>query len=54
VGNVLLGLLEGKDLFVNDGLDLVGLNGTVHLLELGTATDEDTADSADVDEGIEE
>lgn len=49
----LLELVESEDLLVNDRLDVVGLNGSVHLLELLSAADVDTTDGADVDEGIE-
>lgn len=43
-----LGLVEGEDFFVDDRLDVVGLDGAVHLFELKPAADEDAADGADV------
>ena len=43
-----LGLVEGEDFFVDDGLDVVGLDGAVHLFELQPAADEDAADGTDV------
>lgn len=42
------GLVEGEDLFVDDGLDVVCFDGAVHLLELQPAAHEDAADGADV------
>lgn len=44
----LLGLVESEDLLVDNGLDVVGLDGTVHLFELQSVANEDTADGADV------
>lgn len=44
----LLGLVESEDLLVDDGLDVVGLDGTVHLLKLESVADENSADGADV------
>lgn len=49
VPHVLVGVLdlvEGEDLLVDDGLDVVGLDGAVHLLELQPVADEDAADGA--------
>jgi len=43
-----LGLVEGEDLLVDHGLDVVGLDGAVHFFELQPAADEDAADGADV------
>jgi hypothetical protein len=41
-------LVEGEDLFVDDGLDVVCFDGAVHLLELQPAADQDAADGANV------
>jgi hypothetical protein len=41
-------LVEGEDLFVDDGLDVVCFDGAVHLFELQPAADEDSADGANV------
>lgn len=49
----LLELVKSEGLLVNDRLDVVGLDGLVHLLELLSAADVDTADSANVDESVE-
>ncbi|KAG9679860.1 NAD(P)-binding protein, partial [Aureobasidium melanogenum] len=48
-----LELVESEDLLVDDRLDVVGLNGSVHLLKLLSAADIDTANGTDVDESIE-
>lgn len=48
-----LELVESEDLLVDDRLDVVGLNGSVHLLKLLSAADINTADGTDVDESIE-
>jgi hypothetical protein len=56
VPHVLVGLLEAgevKDLVIDDGVDVVGLNGSAHVLHLQARADEDTADGADVHEGVE-
>lgn len=50
----LLGLVQSKDLLVNNRLDVVRLNGTVHLLELLPASYQHAADGADVVEALEE
>lgn len=42
------GLVEGEDLLVDDGLDVVGFDGAVHFFELKPAADQDAADGADV------
>lgn len=42
------GLVEGEDLLVDDGLDVVGFDGAVHLFELQPAADQDATDGADV------
>lgn len=44
----LLGLVESKDLLVDDGLDAVCFDGAVHFFKLKSAADEDAADGADV------
>lgn len=44
----LLGLVESEDLLVDDGLDVVGLDRTVHLFELESVADEDAANGADI------
>lgn len=49
----LLELVKSEDVLVNDGLDVVGLDGGVHLLELLSAANVKTADCADVDESVE-
>jgi hypothetical protein len=41
-------LVEGEDLVVDDGLDVVCLDGAVHLFELQPAADEDATNGADV------
>jgi hypothetical protein len=50
----LLSLIESENLLVNDRLDVVGLDGTVHLLELLPAADQHAAHGADVVEALEE
>lgn len=50
----LLELLEREDLLVNNRLDVVGLDSSVHLLELLSAANVDTTNGADVDESIKE
>lgn len=50
----LLGLVQSENLLVDDRLDVVRLDGTVHLLELLPASHQDTAHSADVVEALEE
>ena len=37
------GLVEGEDLLVDDGLDVVGFDGAVHLFELQPAADQDAS-----------
>lgn len=49
----LLELVKSEDVLVNDGLDVVGLDGGVHLLKLLSAANVKTADCADVDESVE-
>lgn len=49
----LLELIKSEDVLVNDGLDVVGLDGGVHLLKLLSAANVKTADCADVDESVE-
>ena len=41
-------LVEGEDLFIDDRLNVVCLDGAVHFFELQSAADEDAADGADV------
>jgi hypothetical protein len=48
----LLELVKSEDLLVNDRLDVVGLNGGVHLLELLSAANVDTTNGADVDKSV--
>lgn len=48
----LLGLCEREDFLVDNWLDVVGLDGTVHFLELRSATNINTTDDADVDQCI--
>jgi hypothetical protein len=50
----LLELLKSKDLLIDDRLDVVSLNSSIHLFKLLSAANVDTANSADVDESIEE
>ena len=50
----ILELGERERLGVDDGTDVVLLDGAVHVLELGARTDEETADGADVVEAVEE
>lgn len=44
----LLGLVEGENLLIDDGLDVVCLDRAIHLLELKSVADEDAANCADV------
>lgn len=50
----LLGLVQGEDGLVNNGVDVVGLNGSAHVLHELPAADVDTANSADSAEGLED
>jgi len=50
----LLSLIESEDLLINNGLNVVRLNGTVHLLKLLPASHQHTAYGADVVEALEE
>jgi hypothetical protein len=50
----LLELLKSKDLLINDRLDVVSLDSSIHLLKLLSAANVDTANSADVDKSIEQ
>jgi hypothetical protein len=50
----LLELVKSKDLLINNRLDVVGLDSSIHLLKLLSAADVDTTNSADVDKSIEE
>lgn len=50
----LLELLKRKHLLVDNGLDVVGLDRSIHLLKLLSAAHVDTANGANVDKCIEE
>jgi hypothetical protein len=50
----LLSLVESEDLLVDDRLDIVGFDGTVHLLELLPAANKHATHGADVVEALEE
>jgi hypothetical protein len=50
----LLELLESKDLLINDRLDVVSLDSSVHLLKLLSAANVDTTNGANVDKSIEQ
>lgn len=50
----LLGLVEGEDGLVNNGVNVVGLNGSTHLLHELPATDIDTANSANPAQRLED
>lgn len=50
----LLELCKLENLLIHNRLDLVDLNGTVHVLKLLSAANQEAAYSADVHEGIQE
>ena len=50
----LLGLLEGEDLLVDNGVNVVGLNGAVHVLKLVAAADQEAADGGDAAQDLQE
>jgi hypothetical protein len=50
----LLELLKSKHLLINNRLDVVSLNSSIHLLKLLSAANVDTTNSADVDKSIEQ
>jgi hypothetical protein len=50
----LLELLKSKDLLIDNRLDVVGLNSSIHLLKLLSAANINTANSADVNKSVEQ
>lgn len=49
-----LSLLKAKCLLVNDRVNIVGFNSTVHGLELQAGAHEDTTNGADVHQAVKE
>lgn len=57
VKHVLVGVLEfrqGEDLVIDNGVDVVCLNGGVHVLKLLARADQQATDGAKVVEAVEE
>jgi hypothetical protein len=50
----LLELIKSKDFLINNRLDVVGLDSSIHLLKLLSAANVNTTNSADVNQSIEE